>query len=251
MSTGFTGRDSNGLPFQLADCIILNVGERVKKVLECTNFDEVAADQELQMFRGKDSASTLFALAAAKSAGRGKGFLILTDCRAVFIMHKEYRTGFIEKKTRHVYDFKIAFDYEAIFSVKVGERYLSIDLNNQGQMSTQNFYDIMDITFNALGTRILNPQAKDIIMILVQDRLKAIDEEKKKSRISFVIDFSFLRDTMAKGGITVQSIKCPSCGANVSLPVTGNSFKCAYCGNMVYAQDVFEKMKGLIGELVT
>jgi len=64
-----------------------------------------------------------------------------------------------------------------------------------------------------------------------------------------VLDFSFLKAEMEKGGIVVQTIKCPSCNASVQLPETGTVFKCQYCGNAILAQDLFQKMKGLIGGL--
>lgn len=80
----------------------------------------------------------------------------------------------------------------------------------------------------------------------IQDRFSEIEREKQKSRIQYVIDFSFLKAEMAKGGITLTTVKCPSCNANVDLPENGNSFQCKYCSSMIHAQDIFSKMKGFI-----
>lgn len=245
-------KGTNGLPDRLADYIILNVGEQVKRIWECSNFDEVIARNELDMFTGKKSGmtSTMFALATAKSAGRCKGFLVLTDRRAVYIIHKEYSTGIFEKKINHRYEFKISFNYEAIVSARTSERYFTIDIDNQGGICNQNFYDIMELNSSFIpSVHIPNNQAKEIMMLLIRERLQAMEEEKRKSRVSFIIDFSFLKDSMAKGGIIVQNIKCPSCGASVVLPSHGSSMMCEYCRTTIHAQDVFEKMKGLIGEL--
>lgn len=84
---------------------------------------------------------------------------------------------------------------------------------------------------------------------LVQARLHEIEQEKRSARIQYVLDFSFLKAEMERGGVVVQTIRCPSCGAGITLPSTGTSARCPYCGSVVYAHDVFEKMKGLIGGL--
>lgn len=73
-----------------------------------------------------------------------------------------------------------------------------------------------------------------------------IEEEKRKSRIQYVIDFSFLKAQMERGGITLETVKCPSCGANVQLPAQGTFFKCSYCSSVIQSQDIFERMKGLL-----
>lgn len=84
---------------------------------------------------------------------------------------------------------------------------------------------------------------------VVRRRLQEVEEEKRRERVQFVIDFSFLKKEMLKGGIVVQTVKCPSCGASIDLPTTGTSTKCQYCGSAVQAHDIFEKMKGLIAGL--
>jgi ribosomal protein S27AE len=83
----------------------------------------------------------------------------------------------------------------------------------------------------------------------VSSRLAEIEEEKRRSRIQYVVDFSFLKAQMERGGISLQSIKCPSCGASVEMPAQGNTFKCSYCGSMIQSQDVYERMKGLLHSL--
>lgn len=74
-----------------------------------------------------------------------------------------------------------------------------------------------------------------------------IEEAKKKERVQIVLDFSSLREYMEKGGLVLQKTKCPECGAPIALPATGNQTKCDHCGSIMYAQDVFEKVKSLIG----
>jgi hypothetical protein len=50
---------------------------------------------------------------------------------------------------------------------------------------------------------------------LVQERLHEIEREKQKARIQYVLDFSFLKAEMERGGVVVQIIRCPSCGAGI------------------------------------
>ncbi|MBU0684413.1 MAG: Zn-ribbon-containing protein [Candidatus Thermoplasmatota archaeon] len=83
----------------------------------------------------------------------------------------------------------------------------------------------------------------------IASRRAEIEEEKRKSKIQYVVDFSFLKAQMERGGISLQSIKCPSCGASVQLPTQGSYFKCSYCASLIQSQDVFDRMKGLLGSL--
>jgi ribosomal protein S27AE len=78
-------------------------------------------------------------------------------------------------------------------------------------------------------------------------RKEEIEAERKKERVQVVLDFSALKDYMEKGGLTLQTTKCPECGGPVKLPTSGNQVKCEHCGSTVYAQDIFEKVKSLIG----
>jgi DNA-directed RNA polymerase subunit RPC12/RpoP len=64
--------------------------------------------------------------------------------------------------------------------------------------------------------------------------------------VQYILDFSFLKAEMEKGGLVVQSVKCPSCSAAIALPQTGSTTKCEYCGATVFAQDVFDRIKGLM-----
>ena len=100
------------------------------------------------------------------------------------------------------------------------------------------------------GQSIGKPLPEEVQLLLnqyAQERHQEMEREKKMSRVQYVLDFSFLKAEMEKGGVIVQTIKCPACSAGLNLPPSGNNVKCPYCGSMVYAQDIFEKMKGLIG----
>jgi len=74
---------------------------------------------------------------------------------------------------------------------------------------------------------------------LMDIRQEEIEKEKAKERIQIIADFSFLKSVMQKGGIILQAISCPFCGASVPLPETGKVFKCNYCNKDIYVVDVF------------
>jgi DNA-directed RNA polymerase subunit RPC12/RpoP len=62
-----------------------------------------------------------------------------------------------------------------------------------------------------------------------------------------MIDFSFLRDYILKGGLALQTVKCPECGGPLKLPENGNQTTCEHCNRTIYAEDIFKRVKDLIG----
>jgi ribosomal protein S27E len=87
---------------------------------------------------------------------------------------------------------------------------------------------------------------RPMIESAIKTRKDENEAEKKRDKIHVMLDFSFLKSIMEKGGLMMQVLKCPECGATVDFPKTGNEIKCVHCGKTIYAQDVFEKIKGLI-----
>jgi hypothetical protein len=79
------------------------------------------------------------------------------------------------------------------------------------------------------------------------ERKFAILEAQKRERVQVIVDFSFLKDYMQKGGMVVQKISCANCGASMHLPERGNAVDCPYCKTTYQVQDVFERIKQLIG----
>jgi ribosomal protein S27E len=87
---------------------------------------------------------------------------------------------------------------------------------------------------------------KPMIECAIKMRIDENEAERKRDKIHVMLDFSFLKSVMEKGGLVMQVLKCPECGATVDFPKSGNETKCNHCGKTIYAQDVFEKVKGLI-----
>jgi DNA-directed RNA polymerase subunit RPC12/RpoP len=82
--------------------------------------------------------------------------------------------------------------------------------------------------------------------LVINARREEIAAARKKDKIHIIMDFSFLKSTMEKGGVLMQVIKCPECGASMDFPKTGNQTQCQHCGKNIYAQDIFEKVKDLL-----
>jgi DNA-directed RNA polymerase subunit RPC12/RpoP len=78
-------------------------------------------------------------------------------------------------------------------------------------------------------------------------RKEAIEEMRKKERVHVMLDFSGLEDYMKKGGLSLKTIKCPECSAPLKMPKEGAEIICQYCKNTILAQDIYEKIKSLIG----
>jgi len=77
--------------------------------------------------------------------------------------------------------------------------------------------------------------------------MHALEEMRKKERVHVMIDFSGLTDYMKKGGLSLKTIKCTECNAPLKMPKEGSEIICQYCNSTILAQDVFEKIKSLIG----
>lgn len=88
---------------------------------------------------------------------------------------------------------------------------------------------------------------QETVMKYRAERKFAILELQKKERVQIVLDFSFLKDYMEKGGMMVQKISCANCGASMHLPEKGNTVDCPYCKTTHRVEDIFERVKQVIG----
>ncbi len=89
-------------------------------------------------------------------------------------------------------------------------------------------------------------QWQSVINSASEARLATIEGERRREHVQVVLDFGSLREYMVKGGLVLQTMKCPECGASVRLPESGNQTKCDHCGNKILASDIFEKIRDLI-----
>ena len=79
----------------------------------------------------------------------------------------------------------------------------------------------------------------------LQRRLAEAQKAANKAPTQIIMDFSWLREYMEKGGVLMRSTKCPSCGGKIEIPSHGEKVQCEYCGTIMVAEDIFKKIKDL------
>lgn len=90
-------------------------------------------------------------------------------------------------------------------------------------------------------------KVRGIIFRQQQLKRERIQKEKQREHVQIVLDFSSIRDTLAKGGVVVTTFNCPQCAGPIDLPETGKQTACKYCGATVKPIDLFDKIKGIVG----
>ena len=162
---------------------------------------------------------------------RKHGFLVLTSRKVVFM---EERGVF--KKSYHL---DCGLDLESVEGISMGGmwmKYVSIGgTTGENKFHLEGIDDKTFESFRGTVTSQIDSRKKEI------ERLRAVES------VQVMIDFSALKDYMNKGGISTQAIKCPQCKAPLSMPESGNLVKCSYCGSTVYASDIMDRVKQLIG----
>jgi hypothetical protein len=73
---------------------------------------------------------------------------------------------------------------------------------------------------------------------------KGLRREMKmdKESVRFILDFSSLRDVMAKTGMTITKFECPNCNGAVKIPEAGNIVICQYCQTPIRPNEIFKKI---------
>jgi DNA-directed RNA polymerase subunit RPC12/RpoP len=162
---------------------------------------------------------------------RIKGFLVLTSQRIVFVKQR----GVFGKS----YHIDMSIPLEGLRGLSMGGLMMKyVSLTDAGGEKVFHVRGIGEPQF---------PDFRAMIQSQVGSRQKAMEAEKRRERVHIMLDFSFLRDYMSKGGLSLQVVKCPQCGAPMSLPQEGNQVKCTHCGSMIFAQDIMDRVKELIG----
>jgi DNA-directed RNA polymerase subunit RPC12/RpoP len=163
---------------------------------------------------------------------RTKGYLVLTTNRVVFIQERG-----VFGKSYHL-DFDVPL--EGIGGLSMGGLMMKyVSLSGPGGENVLHVRGVAsDAEFAAFS---------GLVQGQLRSRQKAIEAEKRRERVQIVLDFGFLKDYMSKGGLSMQVVKCPACGAPMSLPSEGSQVKCTHCGSTIFAQDIMEKVKELIG----
>ena len=179
------------------------------------------------------------------SAGPGRaqpmmlqtGALLLTSRRLIWLERRQIGVW----KPQINYQVAVDMPLESVKSV-------SAEMGDSGDWEKTRKVSIVsdegEKTFNLQNAfqELVRPMVENAI----KQRRDEMEAEKKRDKVHVMLDFSFLKSVMEKGGMMMQVLKCPECGATVDFPKSGNQTVCTHCGKTIYAQDVFEKIKGLI-----
>jgi len=204
--------------------------ERVQKP-ESTISQSLVLGKGEEILAGWDGASLDGSL-------RFLGSLILTTRRLMWLERKE--TGMLKRKTSYhlAYSLKLEDLLQILYSPS------SVYPDNEDVEITDN----LGKKYSYRLTRMQEyPSCKHLVMKTIEKRKKEIESEKRKERVQVVLDFSSLKDYMENGGLIMQTFRCPHCSAPVEFPEKGKTIKCVHCGAKIYARDIFEKIKELIG----
>ena len=165
------------------------------------------------------------------------GSLLLTTRRLIWLEMRS--TGFWKVTTSFHVVYEIPLEHISGISGETG------NIDNWGSLTKVSVADTSKESMFALGHAFLE-LFKPMVENAIEMRRKEIETEKKKERLHVMLDFSFLKAHMEKGGLIMQVLKCPECGATIDFPKSGTQTKCSYCGKTIYAQDIFEKIKNLL-----
>jgi hypothetical protein len=162
---------------------------------------------------------------------RKHGVLVLTSQKLVFLEKR----GVFNKS----FYMDVGLELESIGGVSMGGlimKYVSI-----GSMNGEFKFHLSGIDNNNFES------FRGAVTSEIEARKVELQKQSVANTVQAMVDFSTLRDYMTKGGITVQTVKCPQCKAPLTMPETGSLAKCSYCGSTVYASDIMDKFKQLIG----
>jgi len=171
------------------------------------------------------------------AVGGWTGSLVLTTQRLMWLDKKE--EGILNKKIS--YDLSYILRLENLLQIVSSSEPYWYDREKVEIKDSENRYSYK------LERMQEYPSCRPLIMKAIEERKKEIESEKRKERVQLVLDFSSLKDYMEKGGLVMQTFRCPNCSAPVEFPEKGKTAKCDHCGSKIYARDIFEKIKELIG----
>ena len=91
------------------------------------------------------------------------------------------------------------------------------------------------------------PVFKQMVAFQMSQRRAALESQRKQDRVHVMLDFSFLKQYMEKGGMVIQTFKCSNCGAPIQIPEAGNTVNCTHCQTPQHVDDIFKKIQQIIG----
>jgi len=167
----------------------------------------------------------------------GGGRLVLTNQRLV---HLKSKGGFFSTKS-----------YEMINEIPL-ESIKSVDCKSV-LLSTGEYVIVIYTADGKLGLTLVETSSQsqgrpygDHFKEKILSQMKERRQELERRKTPAVIDFSFLKTIVEKGGLVLTTLKCPDCNAPIRIPKNGTQTSCEHCGSVIHAVDLFEKFKKTI-----
>lgn len=170
------------------------------------------------------------------------GVLVLTTKRLMWLERREVVEGLLRRKSRVSYHLAYSLLLEDLVQILSSPSRLYPDSEDVEMRDTNGKKYCYK-----LGRMKEYPSCKPLIMKGIEKRRKEMESEKRRERVKVVLDFSSLKEYMESGGLVMQTFRCPNCGAPVEFPEKGKTTKCSHCSAKIYARDIFEKIRELIG----
>jgi len=217
------------------DVIFLKPGERIE--FQCGNV-------QLDQFKGPGKWEFY-------PSDSSKGLLVFTNKRILFITTYDQPQLWLEIPHSEVGRFE-----PGVWQTRTGF-FGTSSLTHRELMVRPKGWQVGDqptASFQFLTENSLEEATKQLRKCLETFEKELQEESEKSRRIEVVhrgavgvVDFSQLASMMGQKGLVLQVIQCPNCLGKVDVPKVGNLAKCQYCGKDIYAVDIFDKFKGLLG----
>ncbi len=185
------------------------------------------------------------------ASGDESGFFVLTNQRIVWIERRpsltdDYRIS-LTIPLENIIDVSISNDRTAFVTIieSQGPHLFRIYVPLVTEVASSDFPS--NETIPVFIEQKEFPAFKWTVTNQVNRRKEVLETARLKDRVQVVLDFSFLKQYMEKGGLILQKITCTNCGGRMKLPETGNTTECPYCHTSYRVEDVFERVKKLMG----
>jgi DNA-directed RNA polymerase subunit RPC12/RpoP len=168
-----------------------------------------------------------------------EGILFLTNKRLIWVEH-----GILKFDIPHEQLATIQWGFMKI-QTTFGDRKEGVILKSlDGKVDE--ILQLSSFTNVPVDQNIFEFRLKTSILSALEQRREALEQEKRRSSVQIVLDFSSIKDALAKGGIVASNFKCNNCGAMLPIPDSGKVVVCEHCGSPTKAVDLFEKLKILL-----
>lgn len=221
-------------------------GEKYVGIWHCCSLDEEKLKEEQYRKQGNGP----FSLLLASSFAKQEGVLMLSDRRMLFMTEK-YKWDGMVRTDEIIRSLGYAIDLSAIAALRTSPDALTILVKrDEVNVREVHLFNLSQVSWEDLKAKdkVVVEQARFNLQMLVDHYHEEMEKERSRMGTQLIMDFSFLRGILERGGIIIQSAKCPNCGSAVRFPDGGTMVTCTYCGSDLQAYDVLERLRSIIQE---